>query len=734
MVRSPGGPDVTAPSKRSRARRRGRSALGAGMTLAALGLWPPAASFAVGSPPGPGVSPVGSPGVALHVPADGRLNGDGFTCDVPGYRLGAQLGQGASAVQADPGEVLVLFELTCTSGGQPDANLMASSPTLALVAGGQAQAVPADPSNLSDRAYYLAEVPSSARSVLLQAKGADGYTQSFSFSLGHRVGAQPAALYASANDWQVTDAVGSSSVLPTPDPGNYVKHAAVDVAISSATLSYFSPTGKAAPRVDEAWLVLHGSAEPVEPAGGDGFFDTLAYQGTLRPGDFTLDLGPHRTMTAKLAGRGGPDDEGGQGLFGGTYYFGPVPASTGHAVVHIFVPSPLPAKDRMLFNAVQVPVKSQPAPVTLSFPVPYVPGPLPAHDPAPFASSASSVVPGGSSVLVVALVVVLALAGATYLWLRRARALPVLGNLARSAEAKRTQAASAWLATAVPAVRPAGGGAPLRADVPEPPPAPSPGPAAPARDVLVPLPVSAPVPAPGEVWFCVLGAPEVAPSLEVELSQPELEIGCFLACRAGRPWSGEALRAAIGAGRAEEWSARTVVTYVNGLRRKLGAEHVPDATSGGGYRLVGAATDFAIFETLVTLSAGEERAQAAGHLASALALVRGVPFKVSANYGWADRPDDGVALSSHMSAAVVDASLGLARLAIAAGDGALATWAVAKGVMLEQTNVALAEVQLDAAALGERGSLDRAWADITARFGANRRGVPEELAAYLQRG
>jgi hypothetical protein len=87
-----------------------------------------------------------------------------------------------------------------------------------------------------------------------------------------------------------------------------------------------------------------------------------------------------------------------------------------------------------------------------------------------------------------------------------------------------------------------------------------------------------------------------------------------------------------------------------------------------------------------------------------------------------------------MSAAVVDASLRLARLAIAAGDGALATWAVAKGVMLEQTNVALAEVQLDAAALGERGSLDRAWADITARFGANRRGVPEELVAYLQRG
>ena len=128
------------------------------------------------------------------------------------------------------------------------------------------------------------------------------------------------------------------------------------------------------------------------------------------------------------------------------------------------------------------------------------------------------------------------------------------------------------------------------------------------------------------------------------------------------------------------------------------------------------------------------RAQAAGHLASALALVRGVPFKVSANYGWADRPDEGVALSSYMSAAVVDASLRLARLAIAAGDGALATWAVPKGVMLEQTDVALAEVQLDAAALGERGSLDRAWADITARFGANRRGVPEELVAYLQRG
>ncbi len=723
--------NVTAVPKKSLgaggARRVGHSLAGA---VAALGaaLAPAGAAFA--DTPSPGVEPLGSPGVTLHVPVDGRLNGYDFTCRIPGYLFTNDIGgTGPASIQPDLGDVLLVFGLTCTSDGAQDNALYADSPTMSVVVDGQSQAVPGGFGCGSGACYWVTEFPRSSKSVILRATGSNGYSQEFSFTLGHRIGPQPEALYASANDWQLTASVGSSSVLATPDPSKLVKNAAVDVAVSSVSLSYFSPAdpSQTAPRLDEAWLVMDGSAYPVASAANVIY--SLEYKGTLTPNDLTLDLPGHRSMQSQLTGRGGQSDEDGQGLFGGTYYFGTLPATTHSAVLHIAIPSHVPALANIMGNVEEVPVKSQPAPVNISFPAPFRPSPLPAGNPPAWApSTSSSTVPGGGLGLTVLVVVLAVAAGAGYFVWRRRKAIPVLSGLLKSDDEKRADAASAWLADMAAS-------APTFTNSQDPasPTAPPGPPAAPEVKVLVPLPVSPPAPAEGELWFCVLGEPQLLPGSVPELSQPEMEIGCFLACRSAKPLTGTALRSAIGAGRADEWSERTVVTYVNGLRRKIGAEHLPDATLAGGYRLVGVSTDFAELTKLVARAQHAPDPEAALALAHALSLVRGVPLSVGSRYGWADLPVEGASLSSQMHDAVISASCKLLALALKAGDPSLAAWAAGKGLMLDPLNVALGRGQLDAAASrGGTSALESAWADITRRYGSQHVGVPDELAGHMR--
>jgi hypothetical protein len=220
------------------------------------------------------------------------------------------------------------------------------------------------------------------------------------------------------------------------------------------------------------------------------------------------------------------------------------------------------------------------------------------------------------------------------------------------------------------------------------------------------------------------------------LTQPELETVCFLACKPGKTFSGEALRSAIGAGRDEDWSARSVITYANGLRRKLGAEHVPDATSAGGYCLVGVSTDAARFKELTTLAKGEHGVEQARYLAEALSLVRGAPFSdvPKATYGWAHRPDRGPSLADDLANTTVDAARALARLGLDARDHDLASWAVLKGHIVWQTDLELAKLQLDTATISPDASeLSRTWSDLTKRFAGNNTPVPDDLTDYYRR-
>ena len=78
------------------------------------------------------------------------------------------------------------------------------------------------------------------------------------------------------------------------------------------------------------------------------------------------------------------------------------------------------------------------------------------------------------------------------------------------------------------------------------------------------------------------------------------------------------------AAKSSAWTVGTLWTRASSLRRSVGAEHLPPAR-GSGYRVVGIGTDVARFEAAVARSRADP-ANAAGHLAEALSLVRGALF------------------------------------------------------------------------------------------------------------
>jgi hypothetical protein len=248
-------------------------------------------------------------------------------------------------------------------------------------------------------------------------------------------------------------------------------------------------------------------------------------------------------------------------------------------------------------------------------------------------------------------------------------------------------------------------------------------PSAPAASVLLPVPqVPAPPPrAAIEVQLIgVVGLAGDLPEGAGELNESLVETLAALALQSSaKPISREALRALLSAARDPEWTAGTVSTYVNGLRRVFGTEHVPDGTSSGGYRVVGIGTDISRFYDLVALAQAEPEA-AARHLADALSLVRGVPFArvPSGSYGWADRHDLGD-ITTRLNDAIHKSAADLARAAIQAADHELATWATDKGLLVWELEDDLNELALSAAALSpDRSALARAWAALERRYGA----------------
>ena len=701
---------------------------------------------------------VSSPGIALHVPRDGRLAGDGFLLTVVGYRFAYEVGYGTSAKYAAPGQALLVIGVTLAGSGT----------NVSLEVDGQAEALPVlNLSGPGSPGYWLVSVPADAKDVALQAS-LDGFSQAFSFTKGAREGPAPTVLYRAQGSWQLVDDITRGlTEVATPDPVAFdqLPGAYVSVDITSAKLTYFLPgTAEAPPRPSEAWLVISGTAMP---SGPNGYGLVLDYDQTLPGAAFTLTLPKQKPLPAEVGGKGGPADESSSGgLFAGYYYWA-VPATMTTAVVQLHMPAELlaqPVYDDGLGAASntsehEVPVRGAVPPVDVAFaPGSYTPPAPSSPGPAAWApklvSARTSAGPSGDKVAAPALqakgpggpgallwVLVVALLGvlAASVVFGRRRLVALFATITATPAEKRAAAVRAFLPSpAGPAPE-----APTSAAAEGPPPPSTqeeereaaPATAAPEH-VLLPVP-EGPVPLPeGSVEVQLLGSPQLAGDLPMgadELTGSQLETLAALALFEGKPISGERLRAYLSVGRREEWSTGTVQTYVNALRRVLGPDRVPQASGGAGFRAVGIGTDIGRFRRLVAQAKAEPE-NAPEHLAGALSLLRGEPLSgvPEGSYGWADRRDLGD-LRSEVATLAHSASATLARLAVSSGDHELATWAVAKGLMLSGTEEDLNKLALDAAALNpDRSALHRCWAAIERTFAVEYDPVPESLVEYYE--
>ena len=345
------------------------------------------------------VEAVPVPGLSLHVPGDGRLNGDGFAASVTGYRFASQVGYGASTLRASIGQELLVFGLQGLDASVGSSISAASppAPSALLIVDGAEEALPASHQHGGGPAFYLASIPSGATSVELQVS-AQGFTQTFSFSAGARVGLSPVVLYRAASSWEASDPLGDTITMATPDPAENLAGAKTDVTVASGALTWFGPGGPgdypAGP--GEAWLVLNASsqAHPISvlPVGFQ-----LTYLSTLAADQVTLTIaGGGTPMPALIAGKGGNADESTNqsGIFGGVYYW-QVPADLSAATVTI-TPGTITAEDNYLGSPQSIKVAGS-AVFSLSFGSPYVPPPPPLSPPAYAAASGSAGAGAGGS-------------------------------------------------------------------------------------------------------------------------------------------------------------------------------------------------------------------------------------------------------------------------------------------------------------------------------------------------
>lgn len=176
-------------------------------------------------------------------------------------------------------------------------------------------------------------------------------------------------------------------------------------------------------------------------------------------------------------------------------------------------------------------------------------------------------------------------------------------------------------------------------------------------------------------------------------------------------------------------SLDSVRTYLNALRRALGAGAVPDGGHSG-YTLPGVTTDWHRFQALTADSTDAPHStdgpdSSLQRAVDALSLVRGAPF--------ADSPRGGYEWAFHHPAvtaaetAVLAAASHVAGAALAARRPALAVWAAEQGLLVAATDETLMGVLLDAAAIGGPDRLAAAWRDVTHRHAHHDEPVPPSL-------
>jgi hypothetical protein len=589
----------------------------------------------------------------------------------------------ADGYVASTGYRLVAFTVELTEPTSDVTGFTATGTTLSLVVEGSPETLDeTDISNSvaasngstgSGTVSYVASVPNTTKSVDLSMTDA-GYTQAVSLWTLERTTPAPAVLYDDPTSSNVTEQLGIGKSISIEDPslGSQPAH----VFITSAMLSAFNPASTdSGALTGHAYLVLSMNATNT--------------QGELGANNYVLDITPlparavtftnskhHRYVAERSDVTSGNVTPSNDGLLGATYDF-LVPSDTTGGTVSIGPASTsgqtyLNYLNSGPFDSLQVgPVRfsvgfpspprvlAQPKPPWYGEPIP--PTGLPGSG-----TGASSGLPVGGAVIVLALVVGVVLA---------------LGRRFGTSRDAETDDAE---------------------DVPAPQPV-----------EVVPASSAAPSSG-GAMRVGFMGSLIVTP-----VSEPLSEFGrslvCFLAVHDDRPRSVDDAQTALWptVGTESDISRKTFLNYVSEVRRIVGTAHFPENSRRAGYRLVNATTDWHDFrrqETEVARSSGIARTHAR---VAALSLVRGVPFEseLSRWFQWADSEG----LRTEITMAVVRMAVDAHAECVQAGDLPGAEWALRQGLKCNPGEFTLWACLADVVqARGDPNAIERYWRDATA--------------------
>jgi len=666
----------------------------------------------------------GSSGTSTVRPADGRLRGQDFAAQVTQVAWPDQAVVNGRNVEATTSHRFVVVTLQLTEDTAAVSPRGSEPPVTASVRYGQVVrplSLTGIDDNLGQQVdgstwpsasqQFVLSVPATSHTVALVVSQGS-FFQAFNLWTLQRVGPAPTVLYRDSERPSLTAAVPPSGNLALSNPADGFSDTA-SVTMQSATLGYFPPAGAPAPGpASQAVLSVELDAEyPDNPDDPTTSGHYLGAQSPL-PGSlltFTPTGGSPVTATGSdpgdTTGKGKADD----GLFDATYSFVvPGDVTTGSLTINAGI---FTGAEFTLFTAEAgtTPLHIS-APLSLPLTFPAVPAAATQRTPAwvgaplpPTVSAASSSVgattpSSGSRGFPIWLAVLLLVVVAAAVVLVQRRLSTRVRPAAASADPTASEAAIVEPTAVVPS---------STNDAPQERPV--------ASAAMTPANIADPS-------IRVLGPVEVHGWMVEPERRVLEELLCFLVLHDSRPMSADQIQLALRPtnGSLPEVSRKTFHTYLSGLRRSIGADHLPNANADG-YQVVGVDSDWARFQELVQEADRTDGEESLGHLRAALSLVRGVPFEgvTAGQYEWVFNEQ----LASRITAAVATCAVRLANEFFAREDHLGVDEAVRAGLKAAPDDADLWRIGAQALAARQEGrALRRHLGDAERHLG------PDEMA------
>jgi hypothetical protein len=593
---------------------------------------------------------------ALPRPAEGQLNGYGFSASVTGDECAASVGSGNIRLSAPAGFEVCVFSLIYepnypdleTDTGQPIPGLGG-----AVDVGARSLSLSKDLDETTGDDFAVA-VPSGESATLVLSSA--GYSQSFSLTASHPTGTRPAVLYEPAAKRSIASLLGASFRF-SETSGD--RQAAMRARVSSAELGWFLPGDPLdwPNQPDEAFLAVTFTETQIPGPGGVSFGDFAPLPGSA------LELSSQgKTQTAISTS---PEA---LGLLNDATYVFTVPIADPGGKLTI-TPGTQLGYEYARAGASNLPVEVRFSPAAGAARS-SARGARNGTARASTSTTTITAIAAGSTGGVVVLVLFVVIP----VWRRRkGERILVL-------------------------FPPPG---PLRTDGESPP-------AAPGGDVKQ---LDTP-PAPAGLEVRLLGPVQAQPLGPSPRRHVLVEACAYLTMNGNREVPSDEFRHALGT-RGKDLAPAAFYNVMSELRKALGPD-VLVTTGHAGYRFTGDVNcDWVSFKELVA-SRSQSDDERIAHLNEALALVKGYPFQSPSKdrYQWAyDRN-----YVEEMVTAIDNAAVGLSNLLLGAGRDAEAYDAAQIGLRAARQSYTLHACRLRAAR-ADRGRLDRAWQDTVEAVG-----------------